>query len=414
VQLEFSEPLSAANVSDHYSLQTKRLFGDESAVSIVPPSNVVVRGNTIVLSFPEGTLHTDWEEQSQELTGRTWKVGDAHIASLCFSGDGSSLVVADENSHIQTLTGLEDSNTSEIATDVEDFAAADNGRMVILKNDFSSSLVDLSVGDENKRVDVKFVSHRLQMLRFGFSDNGEQLFFLSGDESDPDAVVLRWQGSATKPEVVWKPTPQESLRHYLGCFESRWLVLDTQPREQPSNAPGAKADIVLVDLKDNKEVSRVSGLVSVYRAISRDGRFLIRSAHDGIYFHDLRRGTLIATLPNSKPSANGIAISADDSKVAIAYSERILRIYRTSDAALLREVKLQGGAISDLAWTSDGKTLVSISFDGFLRCWSSELLELTTLFRLPTEDPDKLALSENGRSAIILDRSGRLYRVQAN
>ncbi|MCX7399802.1 MAG: WD40 repeat domain-containing serine/threonine-protein kinase [Planctomycetales bacterium] len=414
VQLEFSEPLSAANVSDHYSLQTKRLFGDESAVSIVPPSNVVVRGNTIVLSFPEGTLHTDWEEQSQELTGRTWKVGDAHIASLCFSGDGSSLVVADENSHIQTLTGLEDSNTSEIATDVEDFAAADNGRMVILKNDFSSSLVDLSVGDENKRVDVKFVSHRLQMLRFGFSDNGEQLFFLSGDESDPDAVVLRWQGSATKPEVVWKPTPQESLRHYLGCFESRWLVLDTQPREQPSNAPGAKADIVLVDLKDNKEVSRVSGLVSVYRAISRDGRIMIRSAHDGIYFHDLRRGTLIATLPNSKPSANGIAISADDSKVAIAYSERILRIYRTSDAALLREVKLQGGAISDLAWTSDGKTLVSISFDGFLRCWSSELLELTTLFRLPTEDPDKLALSENGRSAIILDRSGRLYRVQAN
>jgi WD40 repeat protein len=413
VQLEFSEPLSTADVSDHYSLQIKRLFGDESAVSIVPPSNVVVRGNTIVLSFPEATLHTDWEEQSQELTGRTWKIGDAHVASLCFSGDGSSLVVADENGHIQNLTGLEESNISEIATDVEGFAAADNGKMVILKNDFSSSLVDLSVSDANKLVEVKFASHRLQTVRFGFSDDGEQLFFLSGDESDPDAVLLRWHGSATKPEVVWKPAPQESLRHYLGCFESRWLVLETQPREQPSNAPGAKADIVVVDLKNNRETSRVSGLISVYRAVSSDGRFLIRSAHDGIFFHDLRRGTVIATLPNSKPSANGIAISADHSKVAIAYSERILRIYQTSDAQLLQEVKLQGGAISDLAWTSDGKTLVSISFDGFLRCWSSELLELTTLFRLPTEDPDKLALSENGRSAIILDRSGRLYRVQA-
>ena len=190
--------------------------------------------------------------------------------------------------------------------------------------------------------------------------------------------------------------------------------METIPREQPSNAPGAKADIVVIDLKDNKEISRVSGLISVYRAVSSDGRFLIRSAHDGIYFHDLRRGNIIATLPNSKPSANGIAISADGSKVAIAYSERTLRIFRTSDATLLQELKLQGGAISDLAWTPDGKTLVSISFDGLLRCWSSELLELTTLYRLPTEDPDKLAISDNGRSAIILDRSGRLYRVQAH
>ena len=413
VQLEFSEPLSAADINDHYSLDIKQFYGKESSVSIVRPSNVVIRGNTIVLSFPEATLHTDWEEQSQQLTGRTWKVSDAHVASLCFSGDGSSLVVADENGHIQNLTGLEDSNTSEIASDVEDFAAADNGKMVILKNDFSSSLVDLSVGDENKMVDMKFASHRLQIQRYGFSDNGEHLYFLSGDESDPDAVLLRWHGSATPPTVVWKPAPQESLRLYLGCFESRWLVLETQPREQASNAPGAKADIVVIDLKENKEVSRVSGLISVKRATSRDGRFLIRSAHDGIYFHDLRRGNVIATLPNSKPTAHGIAISADGSKVAIAYSERTLRIYRTADAELLQEVKLQGGAISDLAWSPDGKTLVSISFDGFLRCWSSELLELTTLFRLPTEDPDKVALSENGRSAIILDRSGRLYRVQA-
>ena len=414
VQLEFSEPLSAGNVIDHYALHIKGLYGNDRTLSLVRPSNVAVRGNTVVLSFPEGTLHADWEEQSQNLTGRTWKVCDTDVASLCFSGDGSSLVVADENGHIQNLTGLEDSNTSEIATDVMDFAAADNGKMVMLKKDFSSSLVDLNVSDENKIVEMKFASHRLQTVRFGFSDNGEQLFVLSGDESDPDAVLLRWQGSATKPEVVWKPAPQESLRHYLGCFESRWLVLETQPREQPSNAPGAKADIVVVDLKNDREISRVSGLISVYRAISRDGQLLIRSTHDGIYFHDLRRGTLIATLPNSKPSANGIAISADGSKVAIAYSERTLRIFRTSDATLLQELKLQGGAISDLAWTPDGKTLVSISFDGFLRCWSSELLELTTLYRLPTEDPDKLALSENGRSAIILDRSGRLYRVQAH
>ena len=414
VQLEFSEPLSAADVSNHYTLHIKRLYGNDRTLSLVRPSNVAVRGNTVVLSFPEGTLHADWEEQSQNLTGKTWKVGDTHVASLCFSGDGSSLIVADENGHIQNLTGLEDSNITEIATDVEGFAAADNGKMVILKKDFSSSLVDLSVSADNKLVEVKFASHQLQTVRFGFSDNGEQLFFLGGDESDPDAVLLRWQGSATKPEVVWKPAPQESLRHYLGCFESRWLVVETIPREQPSNAPGAKADIVVIDLKDNKEISRVSGLISVYRAVSSDGRFLIRSAHDGIYFHDLRRGNIIATLPNSKPSANGIAISADGSKVAIAYSERTLRIFRTSDATLLQELKLQGGAISDLAWTPDGKTLVSISFDGLLRCWSSELLELTTLYRLPTEDPDKLAISDNGRSAIILDRSGRLYRVQAD
>ena len=142
----------------------------------------------------------------------------------------------------------------------------------------------------------------------------------------------------------------------------------------------------------------MSGVESVwlYWAISRDGRFLVRATHDGIYFHDLRRGTVIATLPNSKPGANAIAISADGSKVAIAYSERILRIYRIADAALLQESKLQGGAISDLAWTSDGRTLVAVSSDGFLRCFSSELLELTTLIRLPSEDLHKLVLSENG------------------
>ena len=413
VRLEFSEALKMTGFMDNFSLNIKRLDANDHAAGVIHPTNVSLNGNTVVLSFPAATLHTDWEEQSQDLTGRTWKVGDAHVASLCFDGTGSSLVVADQNGHIQNLIGLADTNTSEIATDVEGFVAADNGKLAILKRDFSSSLVDLNVSDKNKRVEVKFASHRLQVMRYGFSDNGEQLYFLSGDESDPDAVLLRWQGSATKPEVVWKPAPQESLRHYLGCFKSRWLVLETLPREQPSNAPGAKADIVVVDLKDNKEVSRVSGLVSVWLAISSDGRFLIRSTHDGIYFHDLRRGTVTATLPNSKPTANAIAISADGSKVAIAYSERILRLYRISDAALLQELKLQGGAISDLAWTPDGRTLVTVSFDGFLRCWSSELLELTALFRLPTEDPGKMAITENGRAAIILDRNARLYRVQA-
>jgi WD40 repeat protein len=416
VQLEFSEPLSAADVSNHYALHIKGLYGNDRTLSLVRPSNVAVRGNTVVLSFPEGTLHADWEEQSQNLTGKTWKVGDTHVASLCFSGDGSSLIVADENGHIQNLTGLEDSNITEIATDVEGFAAADNGKMVILKKDFSSSLVDLSVSADNKLVEVKFASHQLYNERVGFSDDGKQIFFLSGDRSDWDAVLLRWQGSAAIPEVVWKPAPEEVLHYFLGCFESRWLVLSTMPREQPSDRPWSEGDIVVVDLKTNTEISRVSGLESVwlYWAISRDGRFLVRATHDGIYFHDLRPGTVIATLPNSKPGAHAIAISADGSKVAIAYSERILRIYRIADAALLQESKLQGGAISDLAWTSDGRTLVTISSDGFLRCFSSELLELTTLFRLPTEDLHKLVLSENDRAAIILDKSGRLYRVQAD
>ncbi len=415
VQLEFSEPLSAGNVIDHYALHIKGLYGNDRTLSLVRPSNVAVRGNTVVLSFPEGTLHADWEEQSQNLTGRTWKVCDTDVASLCFSGDGSSLVVADENGHIQNVTGLEDSNITEIATDVQDFAAADNGKMVILKKDFSSSLVDLSVSDEGRPVEVNFASYQLHIERVGFSDGGEQIFFLSGDISDLDAVLLRWQGSAAIPEVVWKPAPEEVLHYFLGYFESRWLVLSTMPREQPSDRPWSKGDIVVVDLKHNTEISRVSGLESVwiYWAISRDGRFLVRATHDGIYFHDLRRGTVIATLPNSKPGANAIAISADGSKVAIAYSERILRIYRIADAALLQESKLQGGAISDLAWTLDGRTLVSVSSDGFLRCFSSELLELTTLFRLPSEDLLTLALSENDRAATILDRSGRLYRVQA-
>jgi serine/threonine protein kinase/WD40 repeat protein len=416
VQLEFSEPLSAADVSDHYSLDIQQLYGNEKTVSIVHPSNVAVRGNTVVLSFPEATLHTDWEEQSQNLTGRTWKVGDTHVASLCFSGDGSSLIVADEYGHIQNLTGLEESNISEIAIDVEGFAAANNGKMVILKKDLSSSLVDLTISDESRPVGVKFASHQLHNERVGFSDHGEQIFFLSGDKSDLDAVLLRWQGSAALPEVIWKPAPEEVLHYFLGCFESRWLVLSTMPREQPSYRPWTKGDIVVVDLKTNTEISRVSGLESVwlYWSISRDGRFLVRATHDGIYFHDLRHGTVIATLPNSNPGAHAVAISADGSKVAIAYSERTLRIYRIAHAALLQESKLQGGAISDLAWTSDGRTLVTVSSDGFLRCFSSELLELTTLFRLPSEDLHKLVLSENDRAAIILDKSGRLYRVLAD
>lgn len=413
VQLEFSEPLSAADVREYYSLRIQQLDEQKSSESVLIPSNVAVRGDTVVLSFPEATLNTDWQEQSQELTGRTWKISDAHVASLCFAGDGSSLVVADENGHIQKLTGLDDSNISEVATDVEDFIAANNGKVVILKKDFSSSLIDLSIKGESSVVGVRFASHPLQLNRYGFSDNGKELFFMSANETDPDAILLRWPESAAGPEVAWNPGPGESLRHYLGCFANRWLILETQPRNQPNNAPGAKTDIVVIDLKEKRERSRVSGLASVHRAISSDGRYLIRSAHDAISFHDLRRGTIIATLPNSKPSANGIAISKDESKVAIAYSERIMRIYRTADAELHQEVKLQGGAIADLAWTPDGRTLVSVSFDGFLRCWSSELLELTMLYRLPTEDPDKLALSENGQSAIILDRSGRLYRVQA-
>ena len=152
---------------------------------------------------------------------------------------------------------------------------------------------------------------------------------------------------------------------------------------------------------------------------SSDGRMVATASSDySARVWEVPSLRLKATLIGHEDDVDMAVFSPDDTLVATCALDRTIRIFDISGRCL-KVLRGHTGNILSVAWTRDGKRLVSSSVDGTVREWDARGIEVRrndldvrTDTLVIDADGRILAGDDQGRIAIIID--GRISFTQAH
>ena len=143
--------------------------------------------------------------------------------------------------------------------------------------------------------------------------------------------------------------------------------------------------IKLWDVETGREIRTLKDHIDAINALAflPDGKRLISGAADRtVKIWDPSTGVRLYTLSEPQDGINSIAISPDGAMVAAGGFDKVIRVWELGDkdGKLIASAIAHEDAILRLAWSPDGKTLISSSADRTVkRLRSSDLSELETL-----------------------------------
>jgi WD40 repeat protein len=105
-------------------------------------------------------------------------------------------------------------------------------------------------------------------------------------------------------------------------------------------------------------------------AVSPSGELIASAGADGtVKLWRTSDGALLRTLTGHEGDANGVAFSPDGSYVASAGSDGTVRVWRTQDGRLLHTLTHGGGIALSVAFAPNGQLLASGGEDGTVKLW---------------------------------------------
>jgi len=107
---------------------------------------------------------------------------------------------------------------------------------------------------------------------------------------------------------------------------------------------------------------------------SADGTRLAVSAHGGILIYDVHTNTEVALIPQSYPLE--VAFSPDGSTFASSSFDQVIRLWDATSGQLKATLKGHPAWVGALAFSPDGATLVSGHNEGTIRLWDADSEQL--------------------------------------
>ena len=135
---------------------------------------------------------------------------------------------------------------------------------------------------------------------------------------------------------------------------------------------------------------------------------IVASAHGNrIYVWDTATGTAFAMLDEHPDAIKAIALSPDNTKLATAGGDWIVRMWEVSTGKYINSLRGHSAAVNAVAFSPDGKILVSAG--ARLRLWDAETGELLNADNEDLGSIDHLAFSPDGK--ILASSDGWGHRV---
>lgn len=298
----------------------------------------------------------------------------------------------------------------------------------------------------------------LQLLRFhSAKKNTEAQSLLNSLSVDQLSGVIKAANFLQAPDEVLSLLCKEvALRIMAGTFGDIKTIDQQLPRELHQDIINHFPDIgmnietiALRRLKDSEKTIQIKNTgvlipsVQVFDlAISSDGSLLCASAHMGCAMISLADKKVVWRKEHSR-YVNAVHFIDNDQSVAVGCEDKILRIYRSADGALVKEIKLEshvmaldtqspisrelygildnGKIMKFIPNGSSGYTLLPIgdvNAKGYgcsihprkPLCLASSLTGIAQLIDLKTND----ILNFNGMSRVAFNTTGSLFAVGAD
>ncbi|HEY3129257.1 MAG TPA: c-type cytochrome domain-containing protein [Acidobacteriota bacterium] len=167
--------------------------------------------------------------------------------------------------------------------------------------------------------------------------------------------------------------------------------------------------IKLWDVSSGREIRTLKEHVDAVYAIAftPDGKHLISAAGDRtVKIWEVESGRRVATLSESQDALYALAVHPSGKLIAAAGADKIIRVWNWTETNvtssgqatfLARSAFAHGESVLRLAYSADGKTLVSTGADRLIKLWDAETLREKQALEIQPDWVMSLALSPDGR-----------------
>jgi len=151
---------------------------------------------------------------------------------------------------------------------------------------------------------------------------------------------------------------------------------------------------------------------------NRDGGRILSGSYDGTAMvWDAESGSTILAIKTGHDAMWSAIYSPDETMIASGGSSReneFIKIWDSNTGKLIAKPEGHTWGVNCLAWTADGKTLISGSIDSSIRTWNTTTWQQINVLTGHTDNVSAIALSPNGRilASASWDDTVRLWNLE--
>lgn len=222
------------------------------------------------------------------------------------------------------------------------------------------------------------VAFQPALIAQSLPDNTGELDPLEGLSSSANSIDFTRDGrralfaSADRTVRLWDVEANREVRRFVGHTASVWSVAFS-PDGKRALSGSADRTVRLWDVETGQEVHRLGNHTELVTCVtfSPDGRRALSGSYDRtVELHDLEKGQTLATFRDLARYVNAVAFAPDGRRAAVCGENRI-HLIDTTTGQTIRRLEGHTAAVLAVAFSPDGQQVLSGSDDQSARLWDA-------------------------------------------